>query len=398
MQENYHKNIKICPVCRSSETEFIYQLESAPMQNKIYDRLEDALRENKVKITLWGCKNCSFVFNADFNPENIDYSSDYDNTQEYSQYFLRYIKRLGKRLIKKYDLKNKSVVEVGCGKGGFLKILYQSGVKNIKGFDPSYVDHDEEIDNLVIKKYFSPDFLKEKVDFVVCRHVLEHIPNPYEFVNSIVSCLKDDGVMYFEFPSLEWIVKHKAFFDFYYEHCNYFTKDSVITLFRQFGFTSITINFGLKGQYFQVEMRRDNERNSVSETEKDKEALRKIFLRKNIAEKLFREISDFLESEIRKWKDMVEKLDNFVVWGAGAKGITFLNRLNIPQEKCRYVIDINPKKHNKFVPITGQKIVSPQILMEENIKNIIVMNPAYKDEIISCAKKYGFQGNFIILE
>jgi hypothetical protein len=36
--------------------------------------------------------------------------------------------------------------------------------------------------------------------------------------------------------------------------------------------------------------------------------------------------------------------------------------------------------------------------MEENIKNIIVMNPAYKDEIISCAKKYGFQGNFIILE
>ena len=356
------------------------------------------MRENRVKITLWGCKDCIFVFNADFNPDNIDYVSDYDNTQEYSQYFLRYIKRLGKRLIKKYDLKNKSVVEVGCGKGGFLKILYQSGVKNINGFDPSYVDHDEEIDNLVIKKYFSPDFLKEKVDFVVCRHVLEHIPNPYEFVNSIVSCLKDDGVMYFEFPSLEWIVKHKAFFDFYYEHCNYFTKDSVITLFRQFGFTSITINFGLKGQYFQVEMRRDNERNSVSETEKDKEALRKIFLRKNIAEKLFREISDFLESEIRKWKDMVEKLDNFVVWGAGAKGITFLNRLNIPQEKCRYVIDINPKKHNKFVPITGQKIVSPQILMEENIKNIIVMNPAYKDEIISCAKKYGFQGNFIILE
>jgi hypothetical protein len=82
----------------------------------------------------------------------------------------------------------------------------------------------------------------------------------------------------------------------------------------------------------------------------------------------------------------------------GAKGITFLNRLNIPQEKCRYVIDINPKKHNKFVPITGQKIVSPQILMKENIKNIIVMNPAYKDEIISCAKKYGFRGNFIILE
>jgi chitinase len=26
MQENYHRNIKICPVCRSSETEFIAEI------------------------------------------------------------------------------------------------------------------------------------------------------------------------------------------------------------------------------------------------------------------------------------------------------------------------------------------------------------------------------------
>ena len=386
------RKVRNCPVCESSNLEFIYQLTSVPMQNKIYETLEKALEESMLKINLYGCKNCSFVFNADFDSKSVDYSSDYDNTQEYSRYFLRYIEKLGKKLIKKYDLKNKSVLEIGCGKGGFLKILYQNGVKDIVGFDPSYVEGDQQIDKLVVKKYFSLKFCKRKFDFIICRHVLEHIPQPSRFISSCVSCLNDGGIMYFEFPSLEWIVKHRAFFDFFYEHCNYFTKKSVITLFSKFGFKNIIFNYGLDGQYFQLEISREVKRSN--------QKISKIRRKENNNDtdtNIFREISMFLDEEIRNWKMIIEKLNNFVIWGAGAKGVTFLTRLNITREKCRYVIDINPKKHEKFIPVTGQKIVSPQILKKEKIENIIIMNPAYEKEIISCARRYGFKGNFIIL-
>ncbi len=390
--KKHKKKFKNCPICRSLNIEFIYQLESVPMQNKIYETLEEALKESMLKINLYGCNNCGFVFNADFDPIRVSYSSDYDNTQEYSRYFLRYIENIAKKLIKKYDLKNKSVLEIGCGKGGFLKILYQNGVRNIVGFDPSYVDHDPKIDKLVVKKYFNLKFCKRKFDFVVCRHVLEHIPDPSRFIYSVVSCLNDDGVMYFEFPSLEWIVKHRAFFDFYYEHCNYFTKKSVVALFSKFGFKNIIFNYGLGGQYFQLEISRELTRSNLK--------VSKIKGRRNnndIEANIFREIPMFLDEQIRKWKAIIEKLNNFVIWGAGAKGVTFLTRLNISREKCRYVIDINPKKHGKFIPVTGQKIVSPQILKKEKIENIIIMNPAYEREIVSCARRYGFKGNFMVL-
>lgn len=84
-------------------------------------------------------------------------------------------------------------------------------------------------------------------------------------------------------------------------------------------------------------------------------------------------------------------------FGDGAKGVTFLSRLNIGRHKCQYVIDINPNKQNKFIPIIGQKIVSPKILEKEKIDNIIIMNPIYEKEIKNLVARYNYKGKFILL-
>ncbi|MBU4370169.1 hypothetical protein KKG58_05505 [Patescibacteria group bacterium] len=67
------------------------------------------------------------------------------------------------------------------------------------------------------------------------------------------------------------------------------------------------------------------------------------------------------------------------------------------RNKCQYVIDINPNKQNKFIPITGQKIVAPKILQEMDIGTIIIMNSIYETEIKKLAFLNGFRGNFITL-
>jgi SAM-dependent methyltransferase len=368
-----------CPVCKNTNLEFLYQSTDGPvMQNELCGSLKNALGQEKVSITLYGCKDCGFVFNADFDSKKTKYSSGYDNTQEHSLYFSKYLMRTVKRLIKKYNLKNKSVAELGCGKGGFLKLLYENGVKKIRGFDPSFSNHNSLIDRLVVKKYFDVKDIKNKVDFIICRHVLEHIPNPAEFIYSVSKCLKNNGVMYFELPSLEWIIKNRAFYDFFYEHCNYFSKSSVLALFNQFGFGEITFNYGLKGQYFKLEINRSP----------------KIKSAKLIN---FKQIPIFIDEKIKIYKKNINDLNNFAIWGAGAKGITFLNRLNIDRYKCHYVIDINSNKQNKFVPLTGQQIVSPEILKKEKIKKIIVMNPVYEKEIKILARKYNYKGRFILM-
>jgi len=370
-----------CPICKNINLDFIYQFtDTSAMQNKLYDSLENALKEKKVNFNLYGCRDCGFVFNAEFNPKKTKYSFNYDNTQENSSYFSKYLKRLAKKLNKKYNLKNKNVVEIGCGKGGFLKLLYEDGVKNIKGFDPTYLNHDSLFDKLVIKEYFDIKNIKNKVDFIVCRHTLEHIFNPIEFIYLVEECLKDKGVMYFELPSFEWIIKNKTFFDFFYEHCNYFSKRAIIRLFHQFGFKNIIFKYGLNGQYFQLVISRKG----------------KIEYN-NYPLINFNKISQFLNKQIKEYRKFIHGLDNFVIWGAGAKGVAFLNRLEVSRKQCEYVIDINPNKNRKFIPITGQMIVSPKILKEKIFNEIIIMNPIYEKEIKVLAKKYNYKGKFILL-
>ncbi|MFA7245494.1 MAG: class I SAM-dependent methyltransferase [Candidatus Magasanikbacteria bacterium] len=350
------------------------------MQNKLHVTLESALMEEKVSVNLYGCNECGFVFNADFIDKKTEYSSIYDNTQDDSIYFQSYLIKLAERLDKKYQLFDKKVVEVGCGKGHFIKIIYDLGVKNIRGYDPSYIDYNKNIDRLVIKKFFDDKNVDEKVDFIICRHVLEHIKNPDLFVFSIEKCLNVGGSMYFEFPSLEWIVKNEVFFDFFYEHCNYFSKRSLSFLFNKIGLGNIVFNYGLDGQYFQL----DISRGKCSDL--------KLLDLIN-----FDDISNFLSNKINEYKKMVEEMGTFIVWGAGAKGVTFLNRLNISVEKCQYVIDINLNKQNKFIPITGQEIVSPKILKKIDVNTIIVMNPVYEEEIKKMASSFGYNGKFILL-
>ena len=52
------------------------------------------------------------------------------------------------------------------------------------------------------------------------RHVLEHIPNPFEFLLRLKEANGRKGRIYIEVPCFDWICEHCAWFDIFYEHVN----------------------------------------------------------------------------------------------------------------------------------------------------------------------------------
>ena len=65
-----------------------------------------------------------------------------------------------------------------------------------------------------------------------------------------------------------------------------------------------------------------------------------------------------------------------VVWGAGAKGVMFLNLLKVTTGSgVDWVVDINPRKKGHFVPLRGQRIVGPDYLSQNSPDLVVVMNP-----------------------
>jgi len=69
-----------------------------------------------------------------------------------------------------------------------------------------------------------------------------------------------------------------------------------------------------------------------------------------------------------------------VLWGAGSKGVTFLNRLS-DHARIATVVDTNHRKQGMYVPGTGQEIVAPERLRTEPPDVVIITNPIYRGEI-----------------
>jgi hypothetical protein len=69
-----------------------------------------------------------------------------------------------------------------------------------------------------------------------------------------------------------------------------------------------------------------------------------------------------------------------VIWGGGAKTVSFLNMLPLGGI-ISYVVDINPNKQGLYIPGSGQEIIAPEFLMDYQPDIVILMNPIYHREV-----------------
>ena len=68
------------------------------------------------------------------------------------------------------------------------------------------------------------------------------------------------------------------------------------------------------------------------------------------------------------------------VWGAGAKGTTFVHLVDPTRNMIDCVVDLNPNKQGKFVPGTGHPIVDMKELSMRGVRAAVLMNPNYREE------------------
>ncbi len=369
-----------CPVCYGENLLCFFEVNNVPIfQQFLLKSKEEAISVKRGDISLKLCQNCGVIFNDKFKEELIDYKLPYDATQTYSPSFSKYMKRIAKYLINKYEIKHKKVLEIGSGTGEFLLYMHKFGDNLCIGFEPS-----ESAKNInsphvkIINDYYSKKY-NISADIIICRHVLEHIFNPREFLKSLPKL--DKCIYFFEVPNVVWSLENTAFYDFYYEHCIYFSTISLSNLFKLSEFEILKIGKGFYNQYIWIEATWKKGKKNKVQIKQDKSI-----------KKLIKNFQHKYEVFSQKWRKLIEnfsKSNTVVLWGAGARAVAFLNYLKIEPPLIEYVVDINPSKHNKFIPGTGQKIVPPEFLekISSNIY-VIITNPAYYNEIEKQCKPY----------
>jgi len=385
----------VCPVCMAADISVFLEIPQVPVHcNLLWPTSEEAKSAPRGDICLGYCQACGHIFNLAFEPGLMQYTQAYENSLHFSPRFQKYATSLAERLVTRYALRGKEIIEIGCGKGDFLRLLCDLGGNHGVGFDPSYVPDKADATSgrvTFIQDLYDGNYSSIKADFICCRHVLEHLHNPIEFLAMIRE--GTDGrrktVLFFEVPNMLYTLRDASIWDLIYEHCSYFSARSLASAFTLSGFEICGLSEEFGGQFLSIEaLPLSSNGNPTEQPTNNLDDMAALI--SNFADK-YREKLGGWEHDLRQ---IAHRGQRAAVWGAGSKGVSFLNMV-ANSEQVEYVVDINPRKQGMYIAGHGAKIVPPAYLQAHPPDVVLVMNSIYVAEIQELTMSLGLSPEII---
>jgi len=340
------------------------------------------LRENElgmispVTVSVRECRWCGFVQ----IPKTLGatFYDDYLMTTSHSPQMQEYQAAQAAEFVAGGRLEGKRVVEVGCGDGAYLERRSTAGAR------PSGIEPSARFRELALHRGF-PVFAgyvtaqapipESPYDGFTTRQVLEHVPDPHDFLQGIRSSLASGAAGLVEVPSLEQALEGRRFYDFFPDHLNYFSMRTLRLVLEMNGFAVDALQRGMGGEY-NVAFVHLEPRSTDAQLQEHTDGI-------------VGEIREFLREEQRGGRRVA-------VWGSGGKGIAAMAIARA--EGVVYVVDSDPHKQGRYTPVTHFPIVAPQRLREDPVDTVFVTALAYRDEILrQLAGPLGFSGKIVVL-
>lgn len=335
-----------------------------------------ALKSDKgVNLEVRQCSGCGLVQLA--SPP-VPYYRQVIRSSGFSQEMKDFRRRQFLSFVKRFYLKGKKVIEIGCGCGEYLSIMRRAGVKAY-GVEYSRESVNKCVkNNLKVEKGFVGDAgykLKHApFEAFFILSFLEHLPDPNLVLKGISDNLSEGAVGLVEVPNFDMILRKKLFCEFIGDHLFYFTKETLNTALELNGFEVVECN-EVWHEYIISAIVKKRKKLDLTHFNKHRERLKN-----NIKE------------YIRCFKDK-----KVAIWGAGHQALAIISLLDLAGQ-ISYVVDSAPFKQDKFTPATHVPIVSPERLAQEPQDAVIVMAASYSDEVARVIRqKFGKKINIAIL-
>ena len=244
----YEKRSLSCPICCSVDNKAILDIGKVPVTP--FHSFGDGKSGLFGEFRLSECVSCGHYFNDKYSPELIDdqYGSAIVTNKIVSHGMMQSLNLIKEAIISAgADLE--SVLEIGGGYGALSIALSEYG--NVDLVEPSSGLRKENFVGTrvrLIKSLFPSAATNGKTyTTIVCRQVLEHVPDATHFMRNIRSCCCANTLVYIEVPSFDFIAHNNSVIDLHYQHVNYFTEHRLKSFFAGLGFKvqkKITIKNG----------------------------------------------------------------------------------------------------------------------------------------------------------
>ena len=356
------KQINTCRVCYN-ELKSLLTYKNMPKAAQNFPDKDSLFQDKGIVLEVCQCIGCGLV---QLNNEPVSYYKDVIRAAAYSEEMKEFRLKQFNNFIKKYNLKNKNIVEVGCGKGEYLSLMDEFNI-NTYGIEHSQESVDYCISKgLNVSKMYlenSNDIINKNFNFdaFFILNFFEHLVNPNLTLKILNQNLNDNAVGIIEVPNFDMMLKNNLFSEFINDHLFYFTKETLTSTLSKNDFEIIEIN----------EVWHDYIISAV------------VKKRKKLDLTHFKQYQTKITNELHEY---IDKFKNVSIWGASHQGISIMALTNI-KDKIKYVIDDATFKQGKYTHATHIPIFSSKRLKTDPVDAIIVMAASYSDEVAKKIKK-----------
>ncbi len=386
-----------CPICGSKRVEDYFDVPSIPIDaGACFSSFEAARNAPTGRICLAICHDCGFIGNRTFEYSRISFGTRYDISLHHSPSFQTFLERTARRLVTTYNVRNKTIVEIGCGTGHFLRLICSMGGNKGIGIDPSVprvgTEPCGDRDVAFIRDLYTEKYAHFEADLICCMQMFNLLPDPLGFLKMIRRNIgsRCNTIVYLEVPNAEYQYDGPIKWNVFYEYASLFHANSLKRVFVKAGFKILECRPCYEDdQYLYV----DAEPNSDSGSESScGESVDSAFLNKvSSFSSRYREAESVWRAKLR---DMEAAGKKIVGWGAGGRGVFFFNALKAGNV-IPFVVDINPNRQHKFLPGTGQEIVPPEFLLSYKPDVVVVTHSTYVKEITNHVRSMGLQAEIL---
>lgn len=365
-----------CRLCTHGELDITLTISRAPRNIQHLLSEADLAGDSEVHLMIYTCRRCGFVQ----LPPMLDdaYYDDYIMATTHSQQMQAYQHSQAADFISRFGLAGKKVIEIGCGDGNFLDHLKSSGAE-VYGVEPSLSFREIALGrkHSVEAGYVTADrvLTHGPFDGFVTRQVLEHVPDIHSFLTGIRRNVRSGAHGLIEVPSLEKALQDRRYFDFFTDHVNYFSHDTLRLALTLNGFEILELSHGMYDEY-NIALVRAVSPPSLSEIQ---------------------EASNDLTEDLRTFlQNQHARGGKVAIWGAGGKGLSVLASANIPD--IDLLVDSDPHKQGRYTPVSHLLVQPPTVENILAMDAIVITAMAYKNEIeATLREQYGFRGRIALL-
>ena len=349
-----------CRVCKSNCFDSpLLRYTNMPSSAQKFPDLKSLKNDNGSDLNLFQCSSCGLV---QLSEKPVSYYKEVIRASSFSSEMKRFRSEQFVSWVDKYNLKGKSILEVGCGRGEYLSILKQTEVSLAHGIEYSKESVSSCINSeiSVTKGFFGDENFvlpKQKYDGFICLNFIEHWPNPNKVLAHLKKNLSEDAIGIVEVPNFDMILKQGLYSEFISDHLLYFTKDTLIFMLNYNGFEVIECSVIWHDYILSAVVRK----------------------RKRIDLSLLKSRKLNVETELNSFIDKFEKKE-VAIWGAGHQSLAVMSLAKL-ENKIRYVVDSAPFKQGKYTPATHFPIVAPIELVNNPVKAVIIIAASYSNEV-----------------